>query len=167
VQAEAMKYFVEFWRAAKFRRTWIIWRNLRDGWPIISDAVVDYYSSKKLAYYYIRQVQPNACVMISDAVGDKHPVTAVNDTRDAKSETVTVRDADSGKTPLLAPFTIPANGKTAVGHIAQSPGQSMWLIEYAVGDAKYTNHYLAGKAPFKLADYNRWYQKLNIKRDET
>lgn len=24
---------------------------------------------------------------------------------------------------------------------------------------------LAGKAPFKLGDYQRWYEKLNIKRD--
>jgi beta-mannosidase len=166
VQAEAMKYFVEFWRAAKFRRTGIIWWNLRDGWPIISDAVVDYYNSKKLAYYYIRQVQHDACVMITDAVDGKHPVTAVNDTREEKSGTVSVRDADSGRVLFEAPFTIPANGKTVVGTIPEAPGgQAMWLVDYTVGGAHYTNHYLAGKAPFKLADYKRWYQKLNIKRD--
>jgi len=165
VQAEAMKYFVEFWRAAKFRRTGIIWWNLRDGWPIISDAVVDYYNSKKLAYYYIRQVQPDACVVINDAAGGKHPVVAVNDTRAEKSGTVAVRDADSGKTLFSAPFSIPANGKTVVGQIAETPAQAMWLIDTTIGDAKLTNHYLAGKAPFKLADYKRWYGKLNIKRD--
>ena len=49
VQAEAMKYFVEMWRGRKFERTGIIWWNVRDGWPIVSDAVVDYYGSKKLA----------------------------------------------------------------------------------------------------------------------
>lgn len=36
-----------------------------------------------------------------------------------------------------------------------------------VGGRTNMNHYLAGKVPFKLADYKRWYQKLNIKRDET
>ncbi len=130
VQAEAMKYFVEFWRSAKFRRSGIIWWNLRDGWPIISDAVVDYYNSKKLAYYYIRQVQPDACVMILDPVGGNHSVVAVNDTRAEKTGTVTVRDADGGKTLLAAPFTIPANGKMVVGHIAETPAQAMWLIDY-------------------------------------
>ncbi len=60
VQAEAMKYFVELWRSAKFRRTGIIWWNLRDGWPILSDAIVDFYNSRKLAYFYIRRVQPDA-----------------------------------------------------------------------------------------------------------
>jgi beta-mannosidase len=165
VQAEAMKFFVEFWRAAKFRRTGIIWWNLRDGWPIISDAVVDYYNSKKLAYYCIRQVQRDACVMINDPADGKHPVVAVNDTREEKSGTVTVRDADSGKALFSASFHIPANGRTLVGDIPELPTQAMWLIDYAIGDKKYTNHYLAGKAPFKLADYQRWFQKLNIKRD--
>src|SRR5690606_21977057 len=41
VQAEAMKYFVEFWRGDKPGRSGIIWWNVRDGWPILSDAVVD------------------------------------------------------------------------------------------------------------------------------
>ena len=43
--------------------------------------------------------------------------------------------------------------------------QSMWLIEYTVGNEKFTNHYLAGKAPFKLSDYEKWYKSLNIKRN--
>ena len=46
VQAEAMKFFVEFWRMDKFRKTGIIWWNLRDGWPILSDAIVDSDNSR-------------------------------------------------------------------------------------------------------------------------
>ncbi len=160
VQAESMKYFVELWRMDKFRGTGIIWWNLRDGWPIISDAIVDYYNSKKLAYYYIKKVQHNACVMVGDAKEGKHPVVAVNDTREAKSGTVTVRDADSGKILFSGAFEIPVNGKTVVGFIPEKEGQAMWLIDYTVGKEKYTNHYLAGKAPFKLTDYLRWYRKL-------
>lgn len=166
VQAEAMKFFVELWRMDKFRKTGIIWWNLRDGWPIISDAVVDYYNSKKLAYYYIRQVQHNACVMIGDPKKGKYPVVAVNDTREEKSGTVVVRNADSGKSIFSASFKIPVNGKTEIGNIQESHGQSMFLIDYTIGKEKYTNHYLAGKAPFKLDDYQRWYLKLNIKREE-
>lgn len=41
----------------------------------------------------------------------------------------------------------------------------MWLIYCTSGKEKYSNHYLAGEAPFKLEDYQRWYKKLNIKRD--
>ena len=165
VQAEAMKFFIELWRMDKFRKTGIIWWNLRDGWPIISDAIVDYYNSKKLAYYYIRQVQYNACVMIGDAIEGKHPVVAVNDTREEKSGTVIVRDADSGETIFSSPFKIPVNGKTEIGSIPEKHKQSMWLIDYTIGKEKYRNHYLDGEAPFKLVDYQRWYEKINIKRD--
>ena len=165
VQAEAMKFFVELWRMDKFRKTGIIWWNLRDGWPIISDAIVDYYNSKKLAYYYIRQVQHNVCVMVGDAKEGQHPVVAVNDTREEKTGTVVIRDADSGEPLFSGSFDIPVNGKTVVGYIPRKEGQAMWLINYSIGKEKYTNHYLAGKAPFKLADYQRWYKKLDIKRD--
>ncbi|MFC2116960.1 glycoside hydrolase family 2, partial [Bacteroidota bacterium] len=165
VQAEVMKFFIEFWRMDKFRKTGIIWWNLRDGWPIISDAVVDYYNSKKLAYYYIRQVQYNACVMIGDPEDGMHPVIAVNDTREGKSGRVTIRDADSGVTIFSSLFNIPANGKTMIGNIPEMHKQSMWLIDYTIGQETYTNHYLAGMVPFSLDDYKRWYKKLNIKRD--
>jgi beta-mannosidase len=162
VQAEAMKFFVELWRMDKFRKTGIIWWNLRDGWPIISDAVVDFYNSKKLAYYYIKQVQPDGCVMIGDAVEDKHPIVGVNDTRSEKSGSVVIRDADSGAILFNSPFVIPANGKIDIGTIPDSANQAMWLIDYAIGEVHYSNHYLNGKAPFKLSDYKRWYTKLPI-----
>jgi beta-mannosidase len=165
VQAEAMKFFIEFWRMDKFRKTGIIWWNLRDGWPIISDAVVDFYNSKKLAYYYIRQVQHNACVMIGDAQEGKHSVVAVNDTRIEKSGKVVVRDADTGQTLFSALLTIPANGKIVLGSVHESAKQSMWLIEYTIGGEKFTNHYLTGKAPFKFDEYQRWYKMLNINKD--
>lgn len=163
VQAEAMKYFVEFWRMDKFRRTGIIWWNLRDGWPIISDAIVDYYNSKKLAYYYIKQVQVSACVMIGDAKEGHHPIVAVNDTREEKSGNVTVTDADSGKVLFSGFFKIPVNGKTLVGYIPEEEKQGMWLIDYSIGNDKFKNHYLVGKAPFSLKDYMRWADKINIK----
>jgi beta-mannosidase len=162
-QAEAMKFFIEFWRIDKFSKTGIIWWNLRDGWPIISDAVVDYYNSKKLAYYYIRQVQHNACVIIGEPQDRKHPIVAVNDTRDEKSGTVVVRDADTGEMIFSSSFNIPVNGKTLIGNIPEKHEQSMWLVDYTIGKEKYTNHYLTGVPPYKLSDYQRWYKKFNIK----
>ncbi|MGI6459653.1 MAG: glycoside hydrolase family 2 protein [Candidatus Hydrogenedentales bacterium] len=67
VQAEAKKYFIESTRQRKWRTSGILWWNLLDGWPQFSDAVVDYYFGKKLAYWYIRRVQPPVCVMLGDA----------------------------------------------------------------------------------------------------
>ena len=56
-QAEAMKFFIEMFRMGQPQRTGIIWWNLIDGWPQFSDAVVDYYFRKKLAFHYIRRAQ--------------------------------------------------------------------------------------------------------------
>ena len=165
VQAEAVKYFVEFWRMDKFRKSGIIWWNLRDGWPILSDAVVDYYNSKKLAYYFIRQVQRNVCVMVGDSKDGNHPVIAVNDTREERSGTVVIRDADTREELFTAPYTVPANDKTVIGAIPENEKQSLWLIEYSVGNEGYSNHYLNGNPPFRLEDYHRWYKELNVIRD--
>lgn len=162
VQAEAMKYFIELWRMEKFRKTGIIWWNLRDGWPIISDAVVDFYNSKKLAYFYIKKVQPDACVMIGDAPEGKHPIVAVNDTRSEKHGSAIVKDADSGAILLTTDFTIPINGKVTIGELPAMEKQAMWLIDYTIEGKKFSNHYLCGKAPFNLRDYQNWSKKFNL-----
>ncbi|MCE5205955.1 MAG: glycoside hydrolase family 2 [Porphyromonadaceae bacterium] len=164
VQAEAKKFFIEFWRSAKFKRTGILWWNLRDGWPIISDAITDYYGGKKLAYYYIKRVQQDACVMITDAHEGNHSIVAVNDSRTEKQGTVSVKDLSTMKVLFSDQFVIPVNGKTIIGHIPENDKQSMWLIEYKIGDEKFINHYLAGKAPFKLEDYEKWCKHLAIER---
>ena len=78
---------------------------------------------------------------------------------------MTVKDLNTKEVIFSGKFTIPVNGKTTVGHIPQNNKQTMWLIEYTIGNEKFTNHYLAGTAPFKLKDYEEWYKGLGIKRD--
>jgi beta-mannosidase len=143
----------------KFTKTGIIWWNLRDGWPIISDAIVDFYNNKKLAYFYIKKVQTNVCVMIGDLQDGRHPVVAVNDTREAISGSVAVTDADTGETLFSSSFNVAANGKTVIGNIPAMNKQAMWLVDYSAGNEKFTNHYLNGTPPFRLDDYLRWYNK--------
>jgi beta-mannosidase len=84
----------------------------------------------------------------------------VNDTREEKQGAVTVRDLDTKEVLLSGKFTIPVNGKTEIGYIPVSDKQAMWVIEYTMGNEKFTNHYLNGTPPFKLTDYERWYRKL-------
>ena len=103
--------------------------------------------------------------MILDAAAGNHPVIAVNDTRAEKQGTVVVKDLNTNEVLLSARFVIPVNAKTTIGYIPQNDRQSMWLIEYTIGTEKFTNHYLAGKAPFKLNEYEQWYRKLGVKRD--
>ena len=65
-QAEAMKYFLERMKKDLNRNGGVIWWNIIDGWPQISDSVVDYYFSKKLAYYYIKRSQNSNLLMMNE-----------------------------------------------------------------------------------------------------
>ena len=168
VQAEAMKFFIELWRGQKFNsKTGIVWWNLRDGWPIISDAVVDYYNSKKMAYYFIKNVQANLCAIINDPINGFYPLTVVNDTRNPQKGQVTVTDVASGKEICKESFEVSENSINKIALIPQQKGQGMFLIKYQVEDKMYSNHYLYGEAPFNLQEYKKLLKKtglnLNIK----
>jgi len=162
VQAEAMKYFIESWRGAKFDRTGIIWWNVKDGWPIISDAIVDYYFSKKLAYYFIKNSQRNICLFINDAVNDTLPLVAVNDTRVSAKGKVKVTDVKSGNIVFNDDFNVDANGKAIITSIPELSGQGILLIEYEVDGQTYKNHYLYGQPIISLKDYLNLIRKTKI-----
>ena len=99
-QAEAKKFFVEMTRLKKWRSTGLIWWNVMDGWPQFSDAIVDYYFNKKLAYYYIRRVQQPVCLMVDEPQDWRVRVVVGNDSREDASGHYRVWDADSGETLL-------------------------------------------------------------------
>ena len=162
VQGEAVKYFIEMFRAGKFdTRTGILWWNIRDGWPIISDAVVDWYFRPKRAYWYIKRAQTDVCVMITDAADGAHPIVAVNDTRKPVKCKITVRDAASGKTVWRGSTKLEANGRAELARLERPKGQGIWLIEYSVDGAPTAhNHYLYGEPPFKLEEYRRLFVYL-------
>jgi len=96
-QAEAKKYFIERFRVTKWRRTGIIWWNLIDGWPQISDAVVDWYLEKKLAYHYIKRSQQPLCMIFDEPDGDQLPLHIVSDLQYDVSVRYTVTDLTTGR----------------------------------------------------------------------
>jgi beta-mannosidase len=165
-QAEALKFFIERWRQRKWRTTGILWWNLRDGWPIISDAIVDYYYRKKLAYEYVKRVQTDVCAMLSEAEDGVHTVVVVNDTLHPVAGEVEVTDADSGNQLLHAAFTVEPNGKSVAGSVPQVQQPAMWLIRWKLSDGSaFLNHYLAGDRPVLLEQYRRWLNLLQIPED--
>lgn len=162
VQAEAKKYFIEFWRMNKGQRNGILWWNLRDGWPIISDAIVDYYGGKKLAYDYIKNVQTDVCVMVGDIREGNtgHPVVVVNDTRSKQKVEITIKDKDSGRTLVSKTVEVEANGKLKVEELPKVGKNELWMIEYKVDGKTFHNHYVAYNAPMELATYKSWLKDL-------
>jgi beta-mannosidase len=138
-QAEAKKYFIERFRLSKWRRTGILWWNLIDGWPQFSDAIVDWYGVKKLAYHYIKRSQAPVCLMFDEPHDGTLDLYAVNDTpRDAKLS-FTVKNLSTGETVYSGDTTAVADSSVVAASIT-APEYGMLYIEWT-GDANGSNHY--------------------------
>jgi len=160
-QAEAKKFFVEMTRLKKWRSTGLIWWNVMDGWPQFSDAIVDYYFNKKLAYYYIRRVQQPVCVMVDEPQEWHVRVVVGNDSREDASGHYRVWDADSGETLLEGDYAAKANANLEVGAIPVfHSGKRLFLMEWTANGKRCVNHYLQGMPPFSLAQYKSWLPKI-------
>ncbi len=162
-QAEAKKFFIERFRSGKWRRTGILWWNLRDGWPIISDAIVDYYGGRKLAYEVIKRVQADVCAICGEPETGWHTLHVVNDTLQPAAGELTVRDLDSGTVLFAGSYQVEANGCAEAGAVPTAEKPAMWVLEWTHNDRRLCNHYLAGPRPFALDDFRRWLPALDLR----
>jgi beta-mannosidase len=162
-QAEAKKFFIESTRLRKWRTSGVLWWNVIDGWPQFSDAVVDYYFEKKLAYHYIKRSQNAVCLIIGEAGSGKYlPVVACNDTLSPVEMAYKIWDIDTQEVILDGVFTVPANQNWQVGVIRTfASEQGFYRVEYQVNGETYHNHYLVGSPPFELERYKEWLKKYN------
>lgn len=147
-QAEALKFFIEMFRIEKGRRSGILWWNIRDGWPQISDAIVDYYGTRKLAYHVARRLQQDVLVMVGEADGGRHRLVAVNET--ARDVGIRARVGNAGVTLHESQRVVPANGRIVLGEIEESREFAVFDLAWSGEGVTGTNHYLAGPRPFDL-----------------
>jgi len=162
-QAEANKFYIELFRCNKPVKTGLIWWNLIDGWPQFSDAVVDWYFEKKIAYYYIKRVQQPVCVMLSEMENWHHRVVIANDTLKEVTVKYRVTDADTKDVLAEGSAVICANGIQNADSIRlYYSDKKMLLIDYEVDGVKHKNHYLCGLPPFSPEHYRKWYGMLEI-----
>ncbi len=161
-QAEAKKFFIESTRARKWATSGVLWWNLIDGWPQFSDAVVDYYFSKKLAYHYIWRAQRPVLVMLGEPGSGKYlPVIACNDTRWPAEVRYRVWEADGGAEVAAGQASIPPNQNWQVGRVrTRASDQRLYLIEWETGCQRLGCHYLAGAPPFSLERYRGWLEQI-------
>jgi beta-mannosidase len=157
-QAEAKKFFVESTRRRKWHTSGILWWNVIDGWPQFSDAIVDYYLSKKLAYHYVWRVQRPICVFLGEPGPGKYlPIIVSNDSRSDAEIRYRVWEADSNEVVGEGTPNAPANQNWQVGRIrTYASDQKLYLIEWQVDGQTLGNHYLAGLPPFSFERYRSW-----------
>lgn len=161
-QAEAFKFFIERFRAGKWRRTGLIWWNLLDGWPQFSDAVVDYYYRRKLAYAAIRRSQQALCLVLAEPEGGEQALVACNDRREALAVDYVVRDALAGQDLVSGQGVAAGDATTILARVPASSVGRFYAIEWRSALGAGRNHYVAGPRPFDLAWYREGLRRAGL-----
>ena len=161
-QLEACKYYIEQFRINKWDKTGIIWWNIIDAWPQFSDAVVDYYFEKKLAYYFIKRVQAPVCLMMSGDFEKEIELFCSNDMNvDAEVSFEVFEVTNTSLIPIMSDsVTVSADTSMKIRSFGDVDGQSLYLIRWhdQVNGSGY-NHFLAGTPPY---DMNDLFQKFHL-----
>lgn len=162
-QAEAKKYFIERMRVKRPQKTGVIWWNLLDGWPQMSDAIVDYYFTKKLAYSYVKRSQAPFCIIADEIDNWNIKIFACNDTLQEKSGHFTVTDAETNEILLDKDFAAEVNTSTCIGEIPLFYSEHrVLLIRWDVNGESGFNHYLCGYPPIDLNWYKTFVKELGL-----
>ena len=164
-QAEAKKFFIERIRCGRPYKSGVIWWNLLDGWPQMSDAVVDYYFEKKLAYYYIKRLQRPFIIAAGELYNWGLPLYACNNTQKEQRGRVRVMDAESDEVIYEGDFTVGENTSQQIGKINLFYSEHKLLIfKWTLGEESGMNHYLCGFPPFSLDWYTRLMKKYALNK---
>lgn len=159
-QAEAKKFFIELFRLGKPHKTGLIWWNLIDGWPQFSDAVVDYYFEKKLAYYYIKQVQQPVLLAVDEPKKWNLDVKLINDSGKTQEVFCRVRDYTKGSQIVFEGMQTVGDQTKTVAQLPYSQGEKkIYQLEWEYNGVKSVNHYLSGNPPFQLDFYKDFLKK--------
>ncbi len=160
-QAEAKKYFIERFRIHKWRTTGIIWWNLLDGWPQTSDAVVDFYYDKKLAFHYIKRSQEPVCMMFDEPNGKNISVYVSNDFLEDKKVSYRVENITDGILVTEGTVLAKAN-ETVMADTVSYKGKKLFLVTYTVDGTEYKNHFYTELLNISFHDYMRDLKKAGL-----
>ena len=162
-QAEAKKYFIEKFRIGKWKRTGIIWWNLLDGWPQVSDAVVDYDYVRKLAYHYIKRSQQPVCLMFNEPENGKIKLMAVNDLPESKQLSYTVRRFSDDTAVLSGQCTVAADTAAEIGSLAIGEQEKeFYYIQWTMDSEHHRNHYFTNIIDIDYEAYMRALEKFGM-----
>ena len=166
-QAEAKKYFVERFRIGKWRRTGLIWWNVIDGCPQFSDAVVDYYFDKKLAYDFIKRSQVRVALMCDEP--DENGcvrLMGANDVGMEKKVHYRVTDVTEDTVVLEGDTKLDADSTMEIGLLDSGNCKAFYKIQWTVDGEEFLNHFVTWPAPFDKEAYIKCAKKAGILKRE-
>lgn len=162
-QAEADKFFIERFRSQKWRRTGLIWWNLIDGWPQLSDAVVDYYYNKKIAYSFIKRSQEPVALMMKGPKDGSLTLIAANEF--LKNIILKYKVTELTKQAVIteSETSIGSNGISELYKIQFDEGNNrFYVLEWEYDGKKYINHYISGAVPYDFNKYVAWLKEAEL-----
>ena len=117
IQALALREWMERCRRRKPFCGGVLYWNLHDTWPQFSDALVDYFGSAKMGYYFVRRAFSNLLVSLQDLDSGMVGVWLVNDELRDRAGKLVLRcqrlDGGTSWTRVL-PANLPANSSRMV-----------------------------------------------------
>lgn len=129
-----------------------------DCWPQISDAVVDYYFHKKLAFYYIKRSQQPICLICDEPKDWHHGVYLCNDSLTGQKVSYTVRDGETGQVLLAGETWSAANENVLLGSFKTFSGvQRLIVMDWQLEDGtRGANHFITGYPAYDPERYGGW-----------
>lgn len=162
-QAEAFKYMIERFRIKRETHGGLIWWNLLDGWPQISDAVVDYEYRKKLAFSFIVRAQQPLCLMMDEPQDGQAALVAVNDLFADKELCYRVVRVRDGKEMLTGSARLDGAAACVLGDVAVGDAPEAYHITWETPDGtRGENHYFANIKGVKFDTYLALLQKMGF-----
>lgn len=161
-QAEAFKYFIERIRATKWQKTGILWWNLIDGWPEISDAIVDYYFNKKLAYSYVKRSQRPVCLIVEEPENCKSNVIACNDSDKDTDVSFHIYNAKTREEILHGQCHVAAHTNLNIGELFIGDEKEFYMIEWNDDFGRGLNHYCTNTVGIDYKKYTDILKEYNF-----
>ena len=160
-QAEAMKYFIENFRIDRNRNGGIIWWNIMDGWPQISDSVIDYSFIKKLAYYYIKRSQNKTLLAFKE---DNHDLKLyfINDLNSKISINFEVIDAINDEIVLKGTASCENYSSKEIFSFKNYLTQKYYILKWHFDGNTFINHYVSNIKPISLELYSNTLEKYEL-----
>lgn len=140
-QAEAKKFFIESFRIQKPKKTGILWWNVIDGWPQVSDAIIDWYGTRKLAYHYIKRSQSPLCLLFDEPKNGTLDLIITNDSRKTEKGDFAVTNLASGEVLSQGEFLVEPDQKFILDSIKEEPN-AFYLIQWSFSGGKGKNHFV-------------------------
>ena len=140
----------------------MIWWNVIDCWPQFSDAVVDYYYDKKLAFHYIKNVQKPIMLMFDEPHSWNIRLHGVNDFDRPVEVTYKVTDFITGEVMMQDKVTIAADSAMEIEAMKVCQGEQRILcIDFSYENCQEKNHYLMASAPISWELYSKFLKASN------